>query len=324
MPRSVEIEAVVQSDHDARLPHDVSQMISIYPSLRIHRCAHDHRFRCAFCVFVGFGLSEMAPVQMNIDVTKYLKKANFLDYTPHSVSELGTIMMLRLLEEGRDTDVTLVVDEGAECKIRLKAHQSVLAAASPMFRTHDYLHKSGMREGHGDRPQIILTPGGMTLECLELFVVLIYMGDNATKLANKSEVDKHCCALMDKCHHYKVTHLVPTLTASVKRILTLENCWDLFKHTLNLTEGDDQECQNLWEILWHECYKYAFVNFTNIVPPDQSSPDLQAMTAVMHETIMTMWGSTSSGSTRVWRRVSLMRSLESCGSNTIDLEEILL
>lgn len=264
----------------------------------------------------------MPHVQMNIDVTKYLKKANFLDYTPHSVSELGTIMMLRLLEEGRDTDVTLVVDEGAEFKIRLEAHQSVLAAASPMFRTHDYLRKSGMREGHGDRPQIIVSRGGMTLECLELFVVLLYMGDNATKLADESEVDKHCCVLMDKCHHYKVTHLVTTLTASVKRILTLENCWALFKHTLDLTEGDDQEGQDVWEVLWHECYKYAFVNFANIVPPDQSSPDLQAMTAVMHETIMTMWGSTSSDSTRIWRRGGLMHSLESFGSNTIDLEEI--
>lgn len=29
MLRIVEIEVVVQSDHDARLPHDVSQMISI-------------------------------------------------------------------------------------------------------------------------------------------------------------------------------------------------------------------------------------------------------------------------------------------------------
>jgi hypothetical protein len=151
----------------------------------------------------------MAHVQMNIDVTKYLKKANFLDYTPHSVSELGTIMMLRLLEEGRDTDVTLVVDQGAEFKIRVKAHQSVLAAASPLFRTHDYHHKSGMREGHGDRPQITVSQGGMTLECLELFVILIYMGDNATKLADESEVDKHCRVLIDNCHHYKVTHLVP-------------------------------------------------------------------------------------------------------------------
>jgi hypothetical protein len=112
------------------------------------------------------------------------------------------------------------------------------------------------------------------------------------------------------------------LTASVKRILTLGNCWDLFKHTLNLTEGDDQEDQNVWEVLWHECYKYAFVNFANIVPPDQSNPDLQAMTAVMHETIKINRGSTSRHSTRVWRRVSLMRSLESCGSNTTDLEEI--
>lgn len=265
----------------------------------------------------------MAYVQMNIDVTKYLKKASFLDYTPHSVSELGTIMMLRLLEKGRDTDVTLAVDEGAGCKIRLKAHQSVLAAASPMFRTHDYLHKSGMREGHGDRPKIIVSRGGMTLECLELFLVLIYMGDNAMKLADESKVDRHCYVLMDKCHHYKVTHLVPTLTASVKRILTLENCWSLFKHTLNLTEeDDDQEGQNVWEGLWHECYKYAYENFANLVLPDQSSPDLQVMIAVMHETIMTMWGSASSDSAREWRHGGSMHSVESCGNNAIDLEEV--
>lgn len=116
--------------------------------------------------------------------------------------------------------------------------------------------------------------------------------------------------LMDKCHAFQLTGLVPTLTASVKRISTHENCWVLSRQTLelNLTESggeqEDEEGQNadgdVWEALWRECYKLAIANYANTVSPNQSTPDLKAMFAAMHEFFMSMSGSMSSESNRVW------------------------
>ena len=47
------------------------------------------------------------------------------------------------------------------------------------------------------------------------------------------------------------------------------------------------------EALWRECYKLAFVNYANIVSPNQSTSDLKAMFAAMHEFFISMSGSMS-------------------------------
>ena len=48
-----------------------------------------------------------------------------------------------------------------------------------------------MMQEHDDHPHIIVSLGAMTLECLELFLVPIYMGDNANELVIASvEPDK--------------------------------------------------------------------------------------------------------------------------------------
>lgn len=41
-------------------------------------------------------------------------------------------------------------------------------------------------------------------------------------------MDKHCIQLIRACHKYEVDHVVPTLTASVERILTVGNCWQYY------------------------------------------------------------------------------------------------
>ena len=67
-------------------------------------------------------------------------------------------------------------------------------------------------------------------------------GAHCEKVLKREFVDKHLPELIKVCHKYEVSHVFPTLSTLVKSVLTVENCCDYYKWTIDFPPVIDDGC----------------------------------------------------------------------------------
>ncbi|KAG0610765.1 hypothetical protein M758_7G089500 [Ceratodon purpureus] len=176
----------------------------------------------------------------NIDISKFLKP-----HTPLSCI-IKSHFLMKMLAEGTHADVTLKAQGGS-----VRAHRCVLASVSSFFATM-FKHPE---EKHYEMQD-------MTIDCLQLFLVLLYLAyDGSSDTVKKFEgaIDKHLVELLKVYRVYDVEkRLMSILTKALgARNLSPENCWQLY----NASGGMESKHTALAFL----CNAYIFRNFDKVL-----------------------------------------------------------
>lgn len=192
----------------------------------------------------------------NVDIYKFLE----LDQIPGSKFEAerkcNDHVLLKMLEEGLHTDITLVARGGF-----VKAHRSVLASVSPVFYA---MFQHNMKE------QLSSTVGipDMTIDGLQLFLLVLYTTNEYTTIETgavpmpqlfSGAIDKHFGEFWEAIHKYQVVRrrLRPTLLSALVRNLTPDNCWYFYDCSLQV-DGQNGGFSTV-------CHKYILGNFETVI-----------------------------------------------------------
>lgn len=194
----------------------------------------------------------------NIDISNFLDmKESMLNPSKEFYSNS---ILINMLQEGLYTDVTFKVEGGL-----VKAHRCVLASVSPVFNE---IFKQKMQEQLTSNLEIF----DMTIESLQIFLILLYDSHDVMWEHIAFATDKHFDKLLQAYNKYQVTKIKWILISTLRRILTPENCWNYYKHTsLHVPSPDGN---NIWiyyqnsvnqDDMDYVCYKYIVENSDEIL-----------------------------------------------------------
>ena len=175
-------------------------------------------------------------------------------------------ILLKMLEEGLHADITLRAQGGS-----VQAHRAVLACASPVF---DAMFRHEMKEQRTSTVDIM----DMSIEGLQLFLLMLYISDISNENVSTADhivgrlraaFDKHYAEVLDAVNKYQVLkRLYWILKWSLEKVLTLDNCWNVYRKNMFFEGFSDT------------CLQYMLRNYSKVIQSDSilvaiiSNPEL--------------------------------------------------
>ena len=160
-------------------------------------------------------------------------------------------ILLKMLEEGLHADITLRAQGGS-----VQAHRAVLACASPVF---DAMFRHEMKEQRTSTVDIM----DMSIEGLQLFLLMLYISDISNENVSTADhivgrlraaFDKHYAEVLDAVNKYQVLdRLYLILKGSVDRVLTVNNCWNVYRKS------------KFFEAFSDTCLQFMLENYSNVI-----------------------------------------------------------
>jgi len=203
-------------------------------------------------------MSELMDSVTNVDIYKFLELDQSSALKLEEEQKCNDHLLLKMLEEGIHTDITLVAQGGS-----VKAHRSVLASASPVFCA---MFQHNMKEQLTSTVEI----PDMTIDGLRLFLLVLYTINEYTAAGNgnvsarmaqlfSSAIDKHFGEFWEAIHKYQVLRrkLRHVVLSALVRNLSPDNCWHLYDTSLQV-DGQNGSLSTA-------CLKYIVGNYEKVI-----------------------------------------------------------
>jgi len=203
-------------------------------------------------------MSELMDSVPNVDIYKFLELDQNSALKLEEEQKCNDHLLLKMLEEGIHTDITLVAQGGS-----VKAHRSVLASASPVFCA---MFQHNMKEQLTSTVEI----PDMTIDGLRLFLLVLYTINEYTTVGHgiatvpmaqlfSSAIDKHFGEFWEAVLKYQVLRhkLRDVVLSALVRNLSPDNCW-LFYDTSLQVDGQNGS-------LTTSCHKYMLGNYEKVI-----------------------------------------------------------
>lgn len=192
----------------------------------------------------------------NVDMSKFFYREDLKALETNTKRKRDNFILLKMLEEGDHADLTLTARDGS-----VKAHRSVLACVSPVFRA---MFQHPMKEQLSSTVNI----PDMTIEALRLFLLLLYTTNDLDIERCAEEMPlfefailKHVVQLCRGFNKYQVniSGIRSTLEYALLRQLRPENCLACYGSLLKLES--EPELSGLLRVT----KKYIMDNYSQVV-----------------------------------------------------------